>query len=81
MIQMNNYTQQETIAITIGLPVYNVEMFIQRSILSVLNQSAELNIEILAIDDCGTDNSIDIIKEYQSSHPKGKEIRIIYKLQ
>ena len=74
---MNNYTQQSAIAVTIGMPVYNVEIFIRRSILSVLNQSTELNIEIIVIDDCGTDHSMDIIKEYQSTHPKGKEIRII----
>lgn len=74
---MNNYTQQSAIAVTIGMPVYNVEIFIRKSILSVLNQSTELNIEIIVIDDCGTDHSMDIIKEYQSTHPKGKEIRII----
>ena len=45
--------------------------------LSVLNQTFSGEIEILAIDDLGPDNSIDIIKELQVSHPRGKSIRII----
>lgn len=63
--------------ISIGMPVYNVEKYIKRSILSVLNQSIECNLEILVIDDCGTDHSMDIIKECQISHQRGKDIRII----
>ena len=63
--------------ISIGLPVYNVEKYIGRSILSALNQSINRNIEILVIDDCGTDHSMDIVKECMISHPKGNSIRII----
>lgn len=63
--------------ISIGMPVYDVEKYIRKSILSVLNQSIDCSIEILVIDDCGTDHSIDIIKEYQVLHPKGHLIRII----
>ena len=63
--------------ISIGMPVYNVEKYIRRSILSALNQSINRNIEILVIDDCGTDHSMDIVKKCMISHPKGKSIRII----
>ena len=69
---MNN-----TIQITIGMPVYGVEKYIRKSILSVLNQSIDCDMEVLVIDDCGTDHSMDIIKECQASHPKGNMIRII----
>lgn len=63
--------------ITIGIPVYNAEKYIRKSILSVLNQSIKCDLEILVIDDCGTDHSMDIIKECQISHQRGKDIRII----
>ena len=59
------------------MPVFEVEKYIRKSILSVLDQSIDIDMEILVIDDCGTDHSIDIIRECQFSHPKGNIIRII----
>ncbi len=32
---------------------------------------------LLVMDDCGTDSSIDIVREYQQTHPRGKDIRIV----
>lgn len=63
--------------VTIGMPVYGVEKYIRKCLLSILNQTFNEEYEILAVDDRGPDNSIDIIKELQSSHPRGKNIRII----
>lgn len=63
--------------VTIGMPVYGVEPYIRKCMLSILNQTFTDDIEIIAVDDHGPDNSIDIIKELQASHPKGKNIRII----
>ena len=63
--------------VTVGMPVYGVEKYIRKCMLSVLNQTFKDDIEILAIDDLGPDKSIDIIKELQESHPRGKNIRII----
>ena len=63
--------------VTVGMPVYGVEKFIRKCMLSVLDQTFKDDIEILAIDDLGPDNSIEIIKELQESHPRGKNIRII----
>ena len=63
--------------VTIGMPVYGVEKYIRKCMLSVLDQTFKDDLEILAIDDLGPDNSIEIIKELQKSHPRGKNIRII----
>lgn len=63
--------------VTIGMPVYGVEKYIRKCMLSVLNQTFNEDIEILAVDDLGPDNSVEIIKELQSSHPRGNSIRII----
>ena len=70
---MQDYRYQ----ITVGMPVYGVEKYIRKSIMSVLDQSITIDMEVLVIDDCGIDHSMEIIRECQTSHPKGKIIRII----
>jgi len=62
--------------ITIGMAVYNKERYIKKCLLSVLNQTYP-EIEILIIDDKGTDTSMDIIRSMKAEHPRGKCIRII----
>lgn len=62
--------------VTIGIPVYNAEKYIRQTMDSVLAQTFP-NIEILICDDCGTDSSIEIVEEYQRSHPRGENIRIV----
>ena len=63
--------------VTIGIPVYNVEKYIRLTMDSALAQTFE-SIEFLICDDCGTDSSIDIVKEHQRNHPRGKDIRIVH---
>ena len=63
--------------VTVGMPVYCVEAYIRKSMLSVLNQSFKEDMEIIAVDDLGSDKSIEIIKELQCSHPRGKCIKIL----
>ena len=62
--------------ITVGMPVWGVEKYIRRSLLSILNQDFE-DMEILVIDDCGPDKSIEIAIELANTHPKGNKIKII----
>lgn len=45
------------------MPNYNCGKFIEETIKSVLSQTYE-NWELLIVDDCSTDNSVDIIKKY-----------------
>ena len=62
--------------VTIGIPVYNAEKYIRQAMDSALSQTFE-NIEFLILDDCGTDSSIEIVKDYQQTNPRGKDIRIV----
>lgn len=62
--------------VTIGIPIYNVEPYLEKSLLSVLNQTYQ-NLEILTIDDCGKDNSMSIIYNLQKTHPFGHLIKVI----
>lgn len=62
--------------VTIGIPVYNVEKYIRMTMDSALAQTYQ-DIEFLVLDDCGTDGSMAIVREYQQTHPRGKDIRIV----
>ena len=62
--------------VTIGIPVYNVEPYIEKCLLSVLNQTYT-NLEILVVDDLGTDHSREIVANMQMSQPNGQLIKII----
>lgn len=62
--------------VTIGIPVYQAEASLRATMESALAQTFE-RIEYLLLDDCGTDHSIDILKELQATHPRGGDIRIV----
>lgn len=58
--------------ISIVIPVYNAEKYLDECIQSALNQTYK-NIEIIAVNDGSTDNSLDILKKYS------EKIKIISK--
>lgn len=62
--------------VTIGIPVYQSVDCVKQSIESALSQSYS-SIEFLIIDDASHDGTIDIIKDLQTSHPRGKDIHIV----
>ncbi len=49
--------------VSIIIPVYNVEKYLRQSLDSAINQTLK-DIEIICVDDCSTDSSSDILKEY-----------------
>ena len=59
--------------VSVIIPVYNSEKYIEKSIESVLNQTYK-NIELILIDDGSTDNSLSILKEYENKDSKIKVI-------
>ena len=63
------------ILVTIAIAVYNVEKYIEKCIVSTLNQDFE-HYEVLVVDDCGKDDSLEIVKRIAASHPQGGRIRI-----
>ena len=59
--------------ISIIIPVYNAEKYIKQCLNSIITQTIH-DIEIICIDDCSTDNSLKILKEYAL---KDNRIKII----
>ncbi len=59
--------------VSVIIPVYNTEKYLRKCLDSVCNQTL-LDIEIICIDDCSTDNSLNILKEYAS---KDNRIKLI----
>lgn len=62
--------------VTIGIPMYNVEGFIERTMKSALSQTFP-NIEYLIVNDGSDDHSLDVIRKLQVEYPRGNDIRII----
>ena len=62
--------------VSIIIPVYNVEDYIERCLLSVLNQTHQ-DIEIILVDDCGQDKSMMIAEQVTKNHENGCLVRIL----
>lgn len=59
--------------VSILIPAYNVEKYIERSLESALNQTYK-NIEVVVVDDGSTDGTAEIIKKYQSD----RRVKYVY---
>ena len=62
--------------VTIGIPVFEAEKYLSRSLESALAQTYS-SIEFMLVDDGSTDGSLSIIQDYQKHHPRGIDIRVI----
>lgn len=56
--------------ISVLIPVYNVEKYIERCLLSVLKNTFIQKAEIILINDCSTDSSVKIINRIIAEHPE-----------
>lgn len=61
--------------ISIIIPIYNVERYILDCLTSIKKQTYK-EIEVICIDDCGTDSSINLVKEFIKENPD-MNVRII----
>ena len=57
---------KEKIRFTVTVSAYNIEKYVERSIESVMSQNFK-NFELIIVDDCSTDNTYNIIKEYENN--------------
>ena len=61
------------VKVSVILPVYNVERYLEQCLDSIVGQTLK-DIEIICVDDGSTDNSLNILKNYQK---KDSRIRLI----
>ncbi len=57
------------VKVSIIIPVHNTSQYLDRCFQSCLSQTLE-EIEIIAVDDCSTDDSAQVIKRYQAQYPE-----------
>jgi glycosyltransferase involved in cell wall biosynthesis len=60
--------------ISIVIPNYNNEIYLEKAISSCLNQTYK-NLEVLIVDDCSTDKSVELIREIQKNDARLKLIQ------
>ena len=61
--------------LSVIIPVYNTEAYLKRCLDSVLGQTYK-NIEVICVNDGSTDNSLQILKDYEK---KDKRVLVIDK--
>lgn len=54
--------------VSVIMPVYNSEDFVEKAILSVLDQTFQ-DFELVIVDDASTDGTIEIIRKFKESYP------------
>lgn len=57
-----------TIDISIVIPVYNSECFLEKCLYSIINQKTQYKYEVICINDGSTDKSLEILKSFQTKH-------------
>ena len=60
--------------LTIGIPVYNTEAYLERCLQSILFDEVAGMIEVIAVNDGSTDNSLEILREWQKRFPESMKI-------
>ena len=63
--------------VTIVMPVYNVALYIERALLSAIRQTYS-NLEIILVDDCGKDDSIQIAEQIIAQYDTEHKVRILH---
>ena len=62
--------------LSIVIPCFNEETTLERCLQSVLEiQTETLALEILVVDDCSTDNSLELAEKFSGSHPEVTVLR------
>ena len=77
LIDKNKYPLLKNPKISVIMPIYNGGKYLFYSLRSIQNQDMK-DIEIILVDDCSTDNSVEIIKKYMGEDRRIRLIRNQY---
>ena len=62
--------------LSVIIPVYNAENFIRKCLESLLAQTLK-DIEVIVVNDKGSDHSMDVVRQIKVTHPRGQVITIL----
>lgn len=74
IFRRNIKRESDKVCVSIVMPVYNVDRFIEQALESLIKQTLK-NIEIICVDDGSTDDSKKILQEYQK---KDSRIKVLH---
>lgn len=66
----------DNISVTVIVPIYNVEKFIERTLRSYFEQTVADSVEYILVNDCSTDSTMQIVNSVVAEYPR-LNIRII----
>ena len=64
--------------ISIIVPVYNVALYVESCIRSVIRQTYDGPMECIVVDDCGTDNSMDIVEKLVAEYDGPISFKVLH---
>lgn len=64
--------------VSIVIPVYNVEPYIEECLQSVMRQSYRGEIECILVDDCGTDNSMEVAEQLIADYHGPFDFKVLH---
>ncbi len=69
----SDYSYDDSVKISVIIPVYNMENYIRECIESITYQTLT-DFEIICVDDCSTDNSLELLNSLSEADPRIKVI-------
>ena len=72
-------TNDEEIKVSVICVTYNHEKYIRQALDSIVSQKTDFDFEILVGEDCSTDSTRDILKEYEKKYPDLTNRRVGYR--
>jgi glycosyltransferase involved in cell wall biosynthesis len=69
MVEIMIKTLNNQPLVSVVMPVFNASYSVSKALLSVLGSTRADDVEIIVVDDCSTDNTVEIVKDIQQSYP------------
>ena len=76
--QLYTIDEDKTMKVSVIIPIYKVEAFIERCAATLMEQTLP-EVEYIFVDDATSDNSIDVLEEVIARYPQRKgQVRIVH---